>query len=317
MRADSLTHAIRLANMTPYGLTAGLHSLDVREQRYWIDRIDAGNLYINRGITGAIVQRQPFGGCKASSFGRGAKAGGPNYLTQLMKAEQVSLPKEGESLNKYVEALIEQVNSSKLSEEESTLLKASLESYAFYWKHYFSKRHDPSLIIGQDNFLQYTPRRHMVYRVLSDDSAIDIIRVLGAGATCGCRIELSIAKDDLTRIEQIAKLRTITGFLMIEESEEKLIERIEGGEVDRIRLLSQPSKELLKALATKGVVIQSEPVLANGRIELLNYLREVSLSVDYHRYGNLGDREGEIRAPLTPTQPLTCQDRCANCCCSD
>jgi RHH-type proline utilization regulon transcriptional repressor/proline dehydrogenase/delta 1-pyrroline-5-carboxylate dehydrogenase len=40
------------------------------------------------------------------------------------------------------------------------------------------------------------------------------------------------------------------------------------------------------------------PVLASGRVELLNYLREMALSVDYHRYGNLGVREGEHRNPI-------------------
>ena len=45
--------------------------------------IEAGNLYVNRPITGAIVGRQPFGGWKASSVGPGAKAGGPNYVLQL------------------------------------------------------------------------------------------------------------------------------------------------------------------------------------------------------------------------------------------
>ena len=45
--------------------------------------VEAGNLYVNRGITGAIVQRQPFGGWKRSSVGAGTKAGGPNYLIGL------------------------------------------------------------------------------------------------------------------------------------------------------------------------------------------------------------------------------------------
>jgi RHH-type proline utilization regulon transcriptional repressor/proline dehydrogenase/delta 1-pyrroline-5-carboxylate dehydrogenase len=49
----------------------------------WLDEVQAGNLYVNRGITGAIVQRQPFGGWKRSSVGAGTKAGGPNYLVGL------------------------------------------------------------------------------------------------------------------------------------------------------------------------------------------------------------------------------------------
>ena len=56
----------RLQNAVDYGLTAGLHSLDPDELAHWLDTVEAGNLYVNRGITGAIVQRQPFGGWKRS-----------------------------------------------------------------------------------------------------------------------------------------------------------------------------------------------------------------------------------------------------------
>jgi RHH-type transcriptional regulator, proline utilization regulon repressor / proline dehydrogenase / delta 1-pyrroline-5-carboxylate dehydrogenase len=85
MRAENLDEAIELANGTPYGLTSGIQSLDDREIDRWIDRIEAGNLYVNRPITGAMVGRQPFGGWKASSVGPGAKVGGPNYVLQLAR----------------------------------------------------------------------------------------------------------------------------------------------------------------------------------------------------------------------------------------
>ncbi|MEO6472184.1 MAG: bifunctional proline dehydrogenase/L-glutamate gamma-semialdehyde dehydrogenase, partial [Aeromicrobium sp.] len=83
MHARNLDEAISFQNATAYGLTAGLHSLDPDEVNTWIDTVEAGNLYVNRGITGAIVQRQPFGGWKRSSVGTTGKAGGPNYLTHL------------------------------------------------------------------------------------------------------------------------------------------------------------------------------------------------------------------------------------------
>ncbi|HRN29260.1 MAG TPA: aldehyde dehydrogenase family protein, partial [Terrimesophilobacter sp.] len=83
MRAATLEEAIRLQNQVDYGLTAGLHSLDADELRLWLSRVQAGNLYVNRGITGAIVRRQPFGGWKRSVVGATAKAGGPNYLVHL------------------------------------------------------------------------------------------------------------------------------------------------------------------------------------------------------------------------------------------
>ncbi|HSP30110.1 MAG TPA: aldehyde dehydrogenase family protein, partial [Ilumatobacteraceae bacterium] len=77
--------AIRIQNASDYGLTAGLHSLDPDEISQWLDEVEAGNLYVNRGITGAIVQRQPFGGWKHSAVGPTAKAGGPNYVASLMR----------------------------------------------------------------------------------------------------------------------------------------------------------------------------------------------------------------------------------------
>ena len=78
-----MEEAIAIQNEIEYGLTAGLHSLDSDEMGVWLDTIQAGNLYVNRGITGAIVQRQPFGGWKKSAVGAGTKAGGPNYLVGL------------------------------------------------------------------------------------------------------------------------------------------------------------------------------------------------------------------------------------------
>src|SRR5699024_3565587 len=75
MHARTLAEAVRMQNGTDYGLTAGLHSLDEDEIAWWTQHVEAGNLYVNRGITGAIVQRQPFGGWKRSSIGQTSKAG--------------------------------------------------------------------------------------------------------------------------------------------------------------------------------------------------------------------------------------------------
>jgi RHH-type proline utilization regulon transcriptional repressor/proline dehydrogenase/delta 1-pyrroline-5-carboxylate dehydrogenase len=83
MRADDLEEAVQWQNGTPFGLTAGIQALDPAEIDFWRERVQAGNLYVNRGITGAIVGRQPFGGWKRSVVGPGAKAGGPNYVASL------------------------------------------------------------------------------------------------------------------------------------------------------------------------------------------------------------------------------------------
>ncbi|MEK8227959.1 aldehyde dehydrogenase family protein [Oerskovia sp. M15] len=83
MTASTLDEAIELQNAVPFGLTGGIHSLDDAEVGTWLDRVQVGNAYVNRAVTGAIVQRQSFGGWKRSAVGPGAKAGGPNYVAEL------------------------------------------------------------------------------------------------------------------------------------------------------------------------------------------------------------------------------------------
>ncbi len=80
-RARSFEHAIDLANGTPYALTAGVYSRSPARLRRAAESLAAGNIYMNRGITGAFVHRQPFGGYAMS--GTGSKAGGPEYLLQF------------------------------------------------------------------------------------------------------------------------------------------------------------------------------------------------------------------------------------------
>ncbi len=83
IRATDLDDAIQIQNTPDYGLTAGIHTLDEDEIARWLDRVEAGNLYVNRGTTGAIVRRQPFGGWKRSVVGPTVKAGGPRYVASL------------------------------------------------------------------------------------------------------------------------------------------------------------------------------------------------------------------------------------------
>ncbi|MGA7835394.1 MAG: bifunctional proline dehydrogenase/L-glutamate gamma-semialdehyde dehydrogenase [Acidimicrobiales bacterium] len=85
MPAPDFATALRWQNDVPFGLTAGLQSLDETECEYWINHVEAGNVYLNRSTTGAVVNRQPFGGWKRSSVGPTAKAGGRNYVNCLRR----------------------------------------------------------------------------------------------------------------------------------------------------------------------------------------------------------------------------------------
>ena len=296
MRAKSLLEAIEIANSTEYGLTSGIQSLDEREHRIWIHRIEAGNLYINRPITGAIVQRQPFGGCKASSFGKGLKAGGPNYITEFVHKKQLKLPLDGEPLIGSLLSLGKKIKG-MLNDDEWQLWNSSLENYHYWWKHYFSQKHDPSLIVGQDNILKFVSRKDIVYRILDEDF-IDIMRVLGAAMICRVKLPISVDPKFVATMSE-EKWSVISQLMVvIEESEKQFCERVEKGEIRRVRFLAKRGDALEKVLADNAVSLLDDPILANGRLELLNYVREVSISYDYHRYGHLGIREDEKRSTI-------------------
>jgi RHH-type transcriptional regulator, proline utilization regulon repressor / proline dehydrogenase / delta 1-pyrroline-5-carboxylate dehydrogenase len=87
-RVKSLDEAIEKLNDTDYALTGGIFSRSPKNIRQFIEQAEVGNAYINRGVTGSIVSRQPFGGFKLS--GVGAKAGGPDYLLQFLEPRTVT-----------------------------------------------------------------------------------------------------------------------------------------------------------------------------------------------------------------------------------
>lgn len=87
-RADDLDAALTIANDTDFALTAGVFSRSPSRIRRVANQIRAGNVYINRQITGAVVGRQPFGGYGMS--GLGTKAGGPDYLLHFMEPRVIT-----------------------------------------------------------------------------------------------------------------------------------------------------------------------------------------------------------------------------------
>ncbi len=88
LRARDLDDALRIANGTKYALTGGFYSRSPEHIATVKRRFRVGNLYVNRRCTGALVDRQPFGGFKLS--GIGSKAGGPDYLLQFVLPRTVT-----------------------------------------------------------------------------------------------------------------------------------------------------------------------------------------------------------------------------------
>jgi RHH-type proline utilization regulon transcriptional repressor/proline dehydrogenase/delta 1-pyrroline-5-carboxylate dehydrogenase len=88
MRAKDIEQALEIANGTEYALTGGLYSRSPANIEKVKNDFEVGNLYINRGCTGAMVERHPFGGFKMS--GAGSKTGGPGYLHGFLEPRVVT-----------------------------------------------------------------------------------------------------------------------------------------------------------------------------------------------------------------------------------
>lgn len=305
MCARDLDHAIDLVHQTGYGLTSGLQTLDDREQEHWAQRVRAGNLYVNRGTTGAIVLRQPFGGMAKSAVGPGLKAGGPNYLVPLMHFRETGADDEGEAVvDERVEALLTDLARGSLLEPAVVAhLRRAAASYERAMAEEFGQENDTFRLIGQDNLRRYLPAGPLRIRVHPEDSTFDLFARAIAARTARCAVTVSIPSGepypDVDLLHQLTE-SWAASIEFVEESAEALAEAIRGGQTERIRY-ADPTRVAdveRRAAAEVGLYLATAPVLAVGRIEILHYLREQSLCVDYHRYGNLGARAGEARATV-------------------
>ncbi len=173
MHAPTLEQAVALQNAVPFGLTGGLHSLDEDEIARWLDRVEVGNAYINRHITGAIVRRQPFGGWKASTVGPGAKAGGPHYVAQLGTwSDADDVP----------------------TDDEGWLAWAAADD-ARAWSD-LGRPVDPSGLASEANVLTHRPIPHLTLRVGDDAREREVRRVLAAARLVGVPVTVSPAPDE-------------------------------------------------------------------------------------------------------------------------
>lgn len=293
MRARDLDHAIALANATPYGLTSGLSSLDAREHTRWLAAIDAGNCYINRTITGAIVERQPFGGRRASSFGFGVKAGGPDYVLQLCHVLDGSAPRLLEKPPPEIRSLLG-IMQTQVDPAARARLERAAGSYAHAWEHWFSLAHDPALLVGQHNLLRYRPRPNMLLRVESDAATEDLGLAILAGATVGIAVPMSLDPGHPHAVS-LGAHGPVSGVTI--ETAEALVARL-GADVRYLRVLGAVSEALAARAAALDIALDPRHTVSVGRVELRHWLVEQSVSVDYHRYGNLGLSESGARSPV-------------------
>lgn len=271
MKASSLQDAVNIANMTGYGLTGALESLDEKEWEYYKEHIEVGNIYINKPTTGAIVLRQPFGGIKKSAIGYGRKVGIYNYITQFLDILQDGVD------NNLKDS--EFTNSIKTLDLDNEIINVA-KSYTYHYENEFNKEKEYIKVRGEDNLFSYKKIKSLLYIIDENDSLKDALLVLIAAKIAGVKVTVtySIENNVINFIKQHNSILDISF-----ENNPKF------EDYERIRYHGNNDEIYKKASSLAKIIIRNKPLL-NGRFELLYYFNERSASISFHRYGNLGAR---------------------------
>jgi len=292
MRAENLDHAIDIVNATGYGLTSGLESLDEREQARWKEKLLAGNLYINRGTTGAIVLRQPFGGMRKSAIGSGKKAGGFNYVSQFMEIRCQETNLYESCSTPFTERMRVVLHRDTLFHDACERALRTLCHFAHWHEAEFLKAHDYAHLRGESNVIRYRAVESVLLRLEEDDRLDEILATVIAVKMIGARLHLSLPEDS-ERAEFLwleSKQATLLGEhdAISRDGDARLIGWIPH--FQRVRFLRPENvkKSLFDTVSEQAIYLARDPFVPHGRIELMHYFIEQSVSNLYHRYGNLG-----------------------------
>ena len=290
VKANDLEHAIKIVNDTGYGLTSGIESLDEREVSYWKENLKAGNLYINRGTTGAVVLRQPFGGMGKSAIGAGRKVGIFNYITQFVDFKEKTVPNISKKYTNELTKFIEKCKKSH-ENEDFNKLEVALQSYLENYENEFSKAKDYANVRGEDNHFRYLPLKNVLIRVSSDDKIFEIVSRILAAKVSGVHFKVSVDNNALIKsFLEISKELFSSRDKLVEQSDEEFVKFIKN--YDRViysDISKVPAFVFEEARKSLTFIIRAKPMM-EGRLELLNYFIEQSISHSFHRYGNIGAR---------------------------
>ena len=309
MKADTLEEALELQNAVDFGLTGGIHSLEPQEVRRWLEQVEVGNAYVNRGITGAIVQRQSFGGWKQSSVGLGSKAGGPNYVMlfgQWADAATISQGSTPKATNGAVAAILGVLQDKDLlNAADRAWVNTAVTDDSRWWAREFGAGVDRTGLHGEANIFRYLPEA-VLLRVGADAQAREVARTLAAAAAAGSDVAVSydpkVAKD----VKKTLKALCSSLDLSLEKKDaDAFATQLSAGEHDagvgvRVRVLGTLDSELREKLAPRPeVALLDDAVTASGRVELRFWIKEQAVSMTLHRFGNPSPAFHELAAELT------------------
>jgi RHH-type proline utilization regulon transcriptional repressor/proline dehydrogenase/delta 1-pyrroline-5-carboxylate dehydrogenase len=191
--------------------------------------------------------------------------------------------------------------------DDRSRLTTAIDSYLYWMNEEFASAHDPFRLIGEDNFRRYLPVTPIRIRVHEADAPFEIFARAAAAHAAGCRTVVSSppslpgsARDAVRLLDSLTD-SWAAAIEFVEETDDQLAAAIRHHLTSRVRY-AHPTRvpELVRRASAEAFsYIADSPVLAHGRVELLWYFQEQSLSHVYHRYGNLGRRASEERAPIT------------------
>lgn len=307
MHAPTMEKAIELQNRAGSGSVAGLHTRDTGELALWLERVEAGSLFVNRSTVDAMVQRQPYGVWR-STRGPAAKSGGPNRLIGLgswraKQAATLSSTLHLRGLDSRITALIEAAQSLLGYEAFEWLRRAAL-SDALAWDREFGQVRDVSKLVVERNLFRYRPVSVEI-RVAADARLQDLLRVVIAAVRAGSPFVLSLTEGLPARVRHA--LAELQAAVYLESDEEWLERGLQHGSgdddglfvtsrADRVRLVggTDAVAELRAQLVSAApdavdISIHDGEVTSAGRIELLTFVREQSISITAHRDGAVDD----------------------------
>ncbi|PSJ80808.1 bifunctional proline dehydrogenase/L-glutamate gamma-semialdehyde dehydrogenase PutA [Neisseria iguanae] len=260
-RADELDSLIDQINSKGYALTHGVHSRIDATVEHIRKRIEAGNVYINRNIVGAVVGVQPFGGHGLS--GTGPKAGGPFYLQRLSRLKQWAAPtlsKIGQVDDEVLKRLEAVLHNLPISQEDKLAVAAALGQTRIR-----TLRQAESVLAGptgERNVLSWhAPKRVWIYGGDLVQSFTALVQLAAAGVQ-------GVVEANHPLVAEVAQL----GNLLI-------VDKPENAGISHVAAIEDLPAERKQALAaTDGALIRILP--SENGLDILQVFEEISCSIN-------------------------------------
>ena len=270
------------ANSLSMGAVAGLMTTDPADAEQWLRLVEAGSLHIGRATIDPVVQRQPSGGWHGAAVGPAAKAGGPNRLTTLGtwrptagRAASGTLHLRG--LDSRVTALIEAAQPDLDFEDFDWVRRAAL-SDALAWDREFGHVRDVTRLGIERNLFRYRPSTIAV-RACADTPVRVILRLVIAAVRSQADFTLSTAEGLPVNLRRALGEAGLTLFV---ENDAEFVQRVLASRVTRVRITGADAADtaaFIRAESDLPVATFAHPATVVGRVELLAYLREQTVSI--------------------------------------